>query len=213
MKSAKEYRNIVFDMGGVLVDYTADNATWHYTDDPEIVREIHNVLFCSQEWMALDMGSMTDEQAIMRILPRLSSEKVREIAKATFEHWHEYNNVARPGMEQIVRALKTRGQRVYILSNVSRRLTDTYKDVVPASDQYDGAFFSGEVLALKPQPIIYQMFFERFGLNPADCFFIDDVQDNVEASIRCGMDAWWFNSGNNQDIKQILEIDSLVGDM
>lgn len=213
MKSAKEYRNIVFDMGGVLVDYTADNATWHYTDDPEIVREIHNVLFCSQEWMALDMGSMTDEQAIMRILPRLSSEKVREIAKATFEHWHEYNNVARPGMEQIVRALKTRGQRVYILSNVSRRLTDTYKSVVPASDQYDGAFFSGEVLALKPQPIIYQMFFERFGLNPADCFFIDDVQDNVEASIRCGMDAWWFNSGNNQDIKQILEIDSLVGDM
>ena len=213
MKSAKEYRNIVFDMGGVLVDYTADNATWHYTDDPEIVREIHNVLFCSQEWMALDMGSMTDEQAIMRILPRLSSEKVREIAKATFEHWHEYNNVARPGMEQIVRALKTRGQRVYILSNVSRRLTDTYKSVVPASDQYDGAFFSGEVLALKPQPIIYQMFFERFGLNSADCFFIDDVQDNVEASIRCGMDAWWFNSGNNQDIKQILEIDSLVGDM
>ena len=213
MKSAKEYRNIVFDMGGVLVDYTADNATWHYTDDPEIVREIHNVLFCSQEWMALDMGSMTDEQAIMRILPRLSSEKVREIAKATFEHWHEYNNVARPGMEQIVRALKTRGQRVYILSNVSRRLTDTYKSVVPASDQYDGAFFSGEVFALKPQPIIYQMFFERFGLNSADCFFIDDVQDNVEASIRCGMDAWWFNSGNNQDIKQILEIDSLVGDM
>lgn len=213
MKSAKEYRNIVFDMGGVLVDYTADNATWHYTDDPEIVREIHNVLFCSQEWMALDMGSMTDEQAIMRILPRLSSEKVREIAKATFEHWHEYNNVARPGMEQIVRALKTRGQRVYILSNVSRRLTDTYKSVVPASDQYDGAFFSGEVLALKPQPIIYQMFFERFGLNPADCFYIDDVQDNVEASIRCGMDAWWFNSGNNQDIKEILEIDSLDGDM
>ncbi len=213
MKSAKEYRNIVFDMGGVLVDYTADNATWHYTDDPEIVREIHNVLFCSQEWMALDMGSMTDEQAIMRILPRLSSEKVREIAKTTFEHWHEYNNVARPGMEQIVRALKTRGQRVYILSNASRRLTDTYKSVVPASDHYDGAFFSGEVLALKPQPIIYQMFFERFGLNPADCFYIDDVQDNVEASIRCGMDAWWLNSGNNQDIKEILEIDSLDGDM
>ena len=212
MKSATEYRNIVFDMGGVLVDYTADNATWHYTDDPKIVREIHNVLFCSQEWMALDMGSMTDEQAIMRILPRLSSEKVREIAKATFEHWHEYNNVARPGMEQIVRALKTRGQRVYILSNVSRRLTDTYKSVVPASDQYDGAFFSGEVLALKPQPIIYQMFFERFGLNPADCFFIDDVQDNVEASIRCGMDAWWFNSGTNPDIKEIREIDSLDGD-
>ena len=208
MKSAKEYRNIIFDMGGVLVDYTADNATWHYTDDPEIVREIHNVMFCSQEWMALDLGSITDEQAINRILPRLSSDTVRQIAKVTFEHWHEFNNVERPGMARIIETLKARGQRVYILSNVSRRLTDTYKNVVPASEMYDGAFFSGEVLALKPQPIIYQMFFERFRLEPADCFFIDDLRDNVE-----GMDAWWFNSGNNQDIEHILEIDSPYGDV
>lgn len=213
MKSAKEYRNIIFDMGGVLVDYTADNATWHYTDDPEIVREIHNVMFCSQEWMALDLGSITDEQAINRILPRLSSDTVRQIAKVTFEHWHEFNNVERPGMARIIETLKARGQRVYILSNVSRRLTDTYKNVVPASEMYDGAFFSGEVLALKPQPIIYQMFFERFRLEPADCFFIDDLRDNVEASISCGMDAWWFNSGNNQDIEHILEIDSPYGDV
>ena len=207
MKSAKEYKNIVFDMGGVLVDYTADNATWHFTDDPGIVREIHNVMFYSQEWMALDMGSMTDEKAIGRILPRLSCDKVREIAKNTFDHWHEYNNVERPGVAPIIEALKARGQKVYILSNVSRRLTDTYKDVVPAPELYDGAFFSGEVLALKPQPIIYQMFFDRFGLDPAECLFIDDIKDNVDASIACGMDAWWFNTGDNEDMKRFLEIE------
>ena len=207
VKPIKEYRNIVFDMGGVLVDYTADNATWHFTDDPDIAREIHNVMFCSQEWMALDMGSMTDEKAISRILPRLSNDKVREIARITFEHWHEFNNVERPGMARIIRAIKNRGQHVYILSNVSRRLTDTYKKVVPAPDLYDGAFFSGEVLALKPQPIIYQMFFERFGLKPSECFFIDDVPENTEAAIQCGMDAWCFDTGNNKDLERILEID------
>ena len=77
-------------MGGVLVDYTADNATWHFTDDPEIVREIHSVMFCSQEWMALDMGSISDEEAVSRILPRLSDDRVREIARITFDcllHW------------------------------------------------------------------------------------------------------------------------------
>ena len=206
MRNAKDYRNIVFDMGGVLVNYTADNATWHFTDDPDIVREIHNVMFCSQEWLALDMGAISDEVAISRVLPRLSSDKVREIAKITFDHWHEYNNVAREGMDQIIEALKERGQRVYILSNVSRRLTDTYKNVVPAPDLYDGAFFSGEVLALKPQPIIYQMFFQRFGLNPADCLFVDDNKDNVEASIRCGMDPWWFHTGDNADLSRFLEI-------
>ncbi len=206
MRSAKEYKNIVFDMGGVLVDYTADNATWHFTEDPDIVREIHNVMFCSQEWMALDLGSLTDEEAIGRILPRLSGDRVREIARSTFEHWHEYNNVARPGMEAVVRALKARGQKVYILSNVSRRLTDTYKDVVPAPESYDGAFFSGEVLALKPQPIIYRMFFQRFELEPAECLFIDDVKANVDAAIGCGMDAWWFRSGEQEELRKYLEV-------
>ena len=48
MKNTADYKNIVFDMGGVLVDYTADNATRHFTDDESIIKEIHNVLFCSQ---------------------------------------------------------------------------------------------------------------------------------------------------------------------
>ena len=206
MKRVTEYRNIVFDMGGVLVDYTADNATWHFTDDPEIVREIHNVMFCSQEWMALDMGAISDEEAVSRILPRLSDDRVREIARITFDHWHEYNNVARPGVAAIIESIKMRGQKVYILSNVSKRLTGTYKDVVPAPELYDGAFFSGEVLALKPQPIIYQMFFQRFNLNPSECLFIDDVKANVDAAIQCGMEAWWFRTGNTDDLKKFLEV-------
>ena len=111
MKKITEYKSIVFDMGGVLVDYTADNATKHFTDDEDIIKEIHNVMFYSQEWLALDLGSMSDEKAISRILPRLSSDKVRAIAKTTFDHWHEYNNVAREGMDEIVKALKKRGRR------------------------------------------------------------------------------------------------------
>ena len=206
MRNIKEYRNIVFDMGGVLVDYTADNATWQFTDDSEIVREIHNVLFCSQEWLLLDMGAITDAEAIERVLPRLSSDKVRDIARVTFAHWHEYNNVERAGVAAVIEALKGRGQKVYILSNVSKRLTDTYKNVVPAPDLYDGAFFSGEVLALKPQPIIFRMFFERFGLKPEECLFIDDARANVEASIRCGMDAWWFSSGKTEELARFLEV-------
>lgn len=206
MKRITEYRNIVFDMGGVLVDYTADNATRHFTDNEEVIKEIHNVLFYSQEWMALDMGSISEEKAMERILPRLSSDSVRQIAKDTFAHWHEYNNVERNGVREIIETIKERGQRVYILSNASRRLTDTYKDVVPAPDLYDGVMFSGEVLALKPQPLIYRNFFERFKLVPSECFFIDDLQENVDGAKKCGMDAWCFSSGNNKYLEKILMI-------
>ena len=157
--------------------------------------------------MALDMGSISDDKAMARILPRLSNDHVREIAKVTFEHWHEYNNVERKGVNEIIKAVKNRGQRVYILSNASRRLTDTYKDFVPTPELYDGVLFSGEVLALKPQPIIYEIFFSRFCLEPSECFFIDDIQENVEGAINCGMNAWCFRSGNNEELKRVLHIE------
>lgn len=206
MKRATDCKNIVFDMGDVLVDFAPDDATRRFTDDEQIVREVHNVLFYSKEWLALDMGSMTEEHALRRILPRLSSDKVRDIAKATFEHWHEYGLVKRHGVAEIIAALKARGQKIYILSNAARRFATTYKAVLPATELYDGVLFSGEVLALKPQPLIYQIFFERFGLKPSDCFFIDDKQENVDAAIKCGMAAWQFNTGNLADLKKILQL-------
>ena len=206
MKRATDYKNIVFDMGNVLVDFDADTATRHFTDNAQIVREIHNVLFYSKEWLALDMGSITEDKALSRILPRLSSDKVRDIAKVTFEHWHEYALVNRHGVAEIIAALKARGQKIYILSNAARRLTKIYKTVLPATELYDGALFSGEVLALKPQPLIYKIFFERFNLEPSDCFFIDDVQANVDAAIQCGMDAWQFTTSDVADLKKILQL-------
>lgn len=206
-KSVKDYKNIVFDMGGVLVTYTADNATWHFTDDKDIVKEIHNVMFYSQEWVLLDLGAMTDEKAISRILPRLSSDKVRKIAEETFWHWHEYNNVERPGVAPMIKALKDRGHNVYILSNVSRRLTDTYKDVVPAPELWDGTLFSGEVLGYKPQECIYKSFFDRFNLKAEDCFFIDDLPENVAAGKELGMGGAIFNTDDNKDLARILELE------
>lgn len=206
MKTATNYKNIVFDMGNVLVDFAPDSATRRFTDDEQIVREVHNILFYSKEWLALDLGSMTEDKALSRILPRLSSDKVRDIAKAAFEHWHEYGLVKRHGVAELIAALKARGQKIYILSNAASRLAKVYKAVLPATELYDGVLFSGEVLALKPQPLIYQIFFERFNLAPSDCFFIDDLQANVDAAIKCGMDAWQFTTGDVADLKKILQL-------
>ena len=72
MKKITEYRNIVFDMGGVLVDYTADNATWHFTDDPEIVREIRDIL-PGMNFEASKEATDTEDYAINRNGVKLTS--------------------------------------------------------------------------------------------------------------------------------------------
>lgn len=70
------FKNVVFDMGNVLVNYDPDLVTRQYTDDPELIREVHNVLFCSQEWLKLDAGLITEESALRSVLKQIGRAHV-----------------------------------------------------------------------------------------------------------------------------------------
>ena len=58
---------------------------------------------------------------------------------------------------------------------------------------------------MKPQKEMYGHLFERFGLIPEECFFIDDVQENIEGARACGMDGYCFADGDFERLKAVLE--------
>ena len=60
-------------------------------------------------------------------------------------------------------------------------------------DLYDGVLFSASVKYIKPQPKIYEIFFEKFNLKPETCFFVDDRKDNITGANNCGMDGYVFD--------------------
>ena len=99
-------RNIVFDMGMVLLEYDPVKVCWEYTDNPEDVEWMRRELFESKEWSLLDEGTLTDAQALERVQKRLPNEHLRWLAKESLEHWHEYNIWAKPGMGELVKELK-----------------------------------------------------------------------------------------------------------
>ena len=200
-----KYRNIVFDMGNVLIGFDPVRVVRRYTSDPDMIREIRNVLFSSGEWIMLDAGLMSEKEAMERILPRFRTEEQREIAIKSFEHWHEYNMCPGEGMAELIRDLKARGQHVYILSNASMRLPECYRNVIPEWQLFEGVMFSAEEKCLKPQALIYERFFEKFGLKPEECFFIDDLRMNIEGAAACGMDGYVFD-GNVEKLRRILEL-------
>ncbi len=206
MKDARSYRSIVFDMGHVLSDYSSRRAIERFTNDGAVIDEIRFVVYCSYEWALLDAGIMDEEAVLKHTLHRLSSDAAREIARKSVEVWDKFNLWPKPGMENVVKALKARGQKVYVLSNAGLRLLDCWRRVLPCPDLYDGILFSAAEKCIKPQKYIYQIFFERFGLNPAECLFIDDLPWNVQGAEDCGMDAWCFASGDVEELKKILEI-------
>lgn len=196
-------RNLVFDMGNVLMDYNPVRVCYEYTRDAGEVEWIRKELFGSEEWILLDQGMISEEEAIARIQKRLPNDRLRGMASACLAHWHEYNVEPKPGMEALIREMKERGFGIYVCSNASLRLR-AYESRLPGSRYFDGVLVSAEEKLLKPDPAIYKRLFEKFSLCPEECFFIDDLPENIEGARSCGMDGYCFADGNVEKLREHL---------
>lgn len=196
-------KNIVFDMGKVLLNYDADRVCRQYMTDEAERKEVSMAVFASQEWLLLDMGVIPEEEALRRMQSRLDTEHKKEMAALCLEHWHEYNMWPVEGMREVVESLKKRGYGLYLCSNASLRLLSCYS-VIPGIEYFDGLLFSAEVKCVKPQKEMYLHLFERFALKPEECFFIDDLSYNIEGARACGMDGYCFEDGNVEKLKSVL---------
>ena len=198
------YKNILFDMGNVLVTYNPEWVIRRYTEDEELIREVKNIVFNSQEWFLLDAGLIEEEKAERNWMERLSSDKARELAHLSFQNWHLYNMKTIPGTAEIIRAVKENGKEIYLLSNASLRLLSIYKEVIPAVECFSGIFYSAAHKCVKPQDIIYERFLKEYSLNPSDCFFIDDLEENIFAAKAVGISGAVMKSRTAKETAEIL---------
>ena len=177
-------RNIVFDMGNVIVRFAPedflDRAGIQAPEDRKMLRE---ELFGSVEWALMDMGLETEQSFEPKVKARLP-EHLREPAGNLLRNW-AYPRQLIPGMEELVRRLKDQGYRIYLLSNASVGQTG-YWNQMPVSKLFDGTMVSAFVKTVKPCPAIYRLFTEEFGLKEEECLFIDDAPNNVAAALACG---------------------------
>lgn len=194
-------RNIVFDMGNVMIRFDPN----YFMDrdgitDPSERKLIMNELFLSIEWAQMDAGTLTEQTAEQPILARFP-EQMREKVRHLLYNW-SYPRDAIPGMEELVRKLKERGYGVYLLSNASAA-QHQYWPRVSASRYFDGKLISCDVKTVKPCPGIYQMFTAKFALRPEECIFIDDAPANVAAAVACGWQGIVFH-GDAEELENKL---------
>ncbi len=183
-------KNIVFDMGNVLVRFDPELFMDRYSLTGEDRKLIRNEVFRSVEWIMLDRGVIDEEIAEQRILPRLP-ERLHDAARGLIEKWDD-PIVPVEGMLELLQALKAKGYRLYLLSNATTR-QPIYWARVEASKLMDGALISAEVKLLKPDPQIYRTFLRKFALRPEECVFIDDTPINVEGALYENMAGIVFN--------------------
>ena len=178
-------KNIVFDMGQVLIHW----APQHFTDLLELSREdaslVQRELFRSVEWVQLDRGTISEENAIASVCRRLP-EHLHSSVEQVVTGWWKWPLVPVEGMGALIRELKDMGYGIYLLSNASSRLHE-YFHRIPGAECFEGKVVSADWKLLKPQAEIYQTLYSNFRLDPAECVFIDDVPANIDGAMMTGM--------------------------
>lgn len=194
-------RNIVFDMGRVMIRFEPDV----FMDregimDPGDRKLVLNELFHSVEWAQMDAGTLTEETAEPLILARFPERLHRQVHNLLFNWPEEHEQV--PEIEDLVRRLKEAGYGIYLLSNATA-MQHRYWPLYPVSRWFDGKLISWDVRCVKPAHEIYRIFTERFSLKPEECLFVDDAPANVAAAIACGWQGIVFH-GDRQDLERKL---------
>ncbi|WP_197272228.1 HAD-IA family hydrolase, partial [Salinicoccus sp. YB14-2] len=75
-----------------------------------------------------------------------------------------------------------------------------FKETIPALNHFDGFFISSDWGCLKPEPVVFQKFFDHFNINPEESYFIDDLAENIGAASDQGMKGHVFDG----DIESLL---------
>ncbi|MBQ5406782.1 MAG: HAD family phosphatase [Oscillospiraceae bacterium] len=183
-------KNIVFDMGRVLIEWEPEVIVAREGLGEDDSRLLLREVFACGEWAAMDHGWMSSEEGWRRICRRLP-ERLHENARRCVFDWWKGPLVPIPGMAELVREVKALGYGVYLLSNATSYLSE-YFHRIPGSECFDGRIVSADVKLLKPRPEIYRELYRQYGLDPAECFFIDDSLLNVDGAWLTGMNAVVF---------------------
>lgn len=180
-------KNMIFDMGNVLIDYNPRRFISQYVSDPADIELLLNAIFKSPNWQALDAGTTTDEQFAIDMLCLLP-QRLHAMAKKLFSAWHTHY-LPIPEATALVKRLKEKGYKLYLLSNASMRWF-SYQYDYEAFSYFDGFLISANEHCVKPDRAIYERLFEMFHLKPEECFFTDDLPANIEGAKKCGMDGF-----------------------
>jgi HAD superfamily hydrolase (TIGR01509 family) len=182
-------RNVVFDVGGVLLEWDPRIVIARLYPDPGAQAVIREKMFEHADWHEFDRGALTYAGAIEHFAKATgrSTEETRALIHATRESLRPIEGTVR-----MLEELAVAGVHLYLLSNMP---VSTFEYLIQ-QHKFFGHFkhlvISGAILLVKPEPAIYKHLVEQTGIVPAESVFIDDLLKNVVAARECGFQAIQF---------------------
>jgi 2-haloacid dehalogenase len=181
---------VVFDLGGVLIDWDPRYLYRSLFDGDDAAMEEFLSQVTTEEWNGNQDAGRPWSEAI-EVLAAQHPER-RDLIAAFWERWPEMLGGALDETVAILAELRAAGVRVYALSNWSAETFPRARPRFPFLDWFDGIVISGEVRLVKPDPRIFRHLLETHGLEAERTVFVDDHEANVQAAAELGMIAIHF---------------------
>ena len=181
---------VVFDLGGVLVDWDPRYLYRQLLPEDEIEDFLAEVDFSAWNYRADAGGRWAD------VIAEQSARFPHRAAllAAYPERFRETLGGEVPGTVQLLRDLHTAGVRLLALTNWSAETFPRARGLFPFLDWFEGIVVSGDERIRKPDPEIWRRTIERFQLDPATTVYIDDMPRNAEVAASLGFRAVRFES-------------------
>ena len=197
-------KNIVFDIGNVILNFNYKEVLNKYTSDEEQQKFIENNIINSPEWLGyalIDTGYITKEEAISIVQDRTNHTNDLLIE----DFWNTYNNYGYVDNRvlDLIKKLKEQKYNVYLLSNVNAHTVDAIKSS-GIFDIVDGYVLSYIEHQVKPYVSIYKTLINRYDLNEKECLFIDDNVNNVRTANELGMIGKLVEPDNYSSVLSII---------
>ena len=194
--------NIILDMGNVLLEWDKDKILQGVSDTKKDYLILDKTIFQSGLWERLDLGILTREELVLEVVSIIGNTYQKKVEEVIW-NWPSYIDIYRE-VFPVLSELKKKGHRIFVLSNTSKVFYDLLDEQLsPLKELLDGFVLSCDIKAIKPDLVMFKEILYKYQLDPTNCVFLDDIEDNTIAAEKLGIKAYQVKK--RSDVVDILK--------
>jgi len=193
-EKTRDTDTVVFDIGNTLMNFDPDEICDKLLEAPHRER-LRHALFCQDhtwKWACFDQGLFPNEEIALNIVREegLEDACAGEVLYV-LNHFHELKK-ALP-LSRGIPELKAEGKRLLALTNYAWPQLEYCWKTYDFFALFDGRVVSSQEKVVKPDPRIFRILMDRYGVHPEKTLFVDDNADNTAAAAALGFRVWQGN--------------------
>lgn len=186
-------RNIVFDIGGVVIQVNNGILKELFNRADTEIKEISRIVYANKRWDDCLLGYLSQREYMTEIIRDFPKYK-RDIEVLLGIEFQEKVLLLKNDTWDVMNSLKAQGYKIYFLSNLTEETYNYLNDKLDMFDRFDGGVFSWMEHLIKPDEKIYKLLLDRYKLDKDETVFFDDTLKNIKMANKLGINGVQFRT-------------------